>query len=172
MGTRTRFLVAENVLLWRQAPDDESIPDIALDVFHLKILCNGHYPILTGHPGSRRMNNLLRRQFYWLHNASEYVYVAECESRRRKRPLRKQKRWMQIFPTRAPLEFVAIDIFRTQTKKRQGYHFIFVRKDRCRKLARTKQCVTKSVPIMGTVFLGQGIVRNGISNTILTEDGP
>lgn len=55
VGTDARFMMNEHRQLRREATIDGSIHVIVPEVFDLAVLYKGHYPILAGHPGTRRI---------------------------------------------------------------------------------------------------------------------
>lgn len=67
---------------------------------------------MSGHPGGRRMNGTLKRDFYWPHIENDvYATVRICElCTRVKGTKHKHQSQLKLFPANGPLELVEMDI--------------------------------------------------------------
>ncbi len=72
-GLMTRFKRDDRRLLVRIALIDLSHQVVVPPVRRPRVLHLAHYPRLSGHPGTMRMYQTLRREFYWPSMALEVV---------------------------------------------------------------------------------------------------
>ncbi len=87
------------------------------------------------------MYETLRRGFYWPSMVADvYHTVRQCSSCARDRiALRKRATPLSLFPARAPLESVALDLLGRLPKSRNGNLHILVMVDRFPKLCRFQE---------------------------------
>ena len=81
----------------------------------------------------------LRRDFYWPGLALDCIKtVRNCVSCARNRvKLRKATKPMKLFPAKAPLEYVSVDILGPLLRTRRGMEYLLVITDRFSKIVRT-----------------------------------
>ena len=98
-----------------------------------------HHAKLSAYPGGRKLYTSLRRDFYWPSIAADaYGTVKNCVTYAKNRvTLRKNSKQKHLFPAKAPLEFVSIDILGDLITTSQGKRFLLVITDRFSKLVRT-----------------------------------
>lgn len=117
----------EGKLLCRRAFTEGAIHFTVSELYRRIFLYHRRCPTLAGHPGIRRIYDVLRKAYYWLHKASNVQeFVFKCGPCRRHRPLRKHQRWLQLLPQSVPLEFIAIAILGPLIKTKQGNRFVIV----------------------------------------------
>lgn len=136
-GSDSCSRIDENKLMCQNAPLDSSLQAIVQKALRQAVLYNGHHPITAVHPGTQRMYDNLRRQFYWSHMALDvYSYVGKYESCYKNRLLQTQQRRMHLFPSKGSLEFETNGMLRPLTRTRQENRFVVVIKDRYSRLTR------------------------------------
>lgn len=125
---------------------DSAIQILVQTSLRKRIPYHSHLLVLAGHPAQRRMNDSMRREFYWRHMAN-HVYntrglpcvacdVSNCSACARNSSRQRLKRRMQLFPAIGTLAFIAIDIQRPLPRTtKYNQHFI-VKTDRYTKLNR------------------------------------
>lgn len=104
-----------------------------------RILHLSHYAKVGTHPGGRKLHITHRRNFYWPAMADDcYAALRFCtECSKTRVILRKHSKKMKLFPARALLEFVAIDIIGPLLKTQRGNQFLLFITDLFSKLVRT-----------------------------------
>ena len=134
----------------------------------------GHYTPLSGHPGSRRMYDSLRRELYWPFMASDIAQsVKDCYSCAKTRgTYYAHQKYLQLFPPAGPLEFVAMDLLGPLPNSTRGNKHILVVTCRYSKLARTVAMDKIAAPQVAEAFLDCWIMPYGIPNAILSDNGP
>ena len=87
-----------------------------------RILYINHHAKLAGHPGGRKLYHNIRKDFYWPALAVDcYATVRRCPHCARNRiKLRQNATRLQLFPSKAPLSSVCIDILGEFIKTPRG----------------------------------------------------
>lgn len=110
--------MAEDGLICRKALNVDAIQAIVLERYRRTLFYPGHCPTLYGHPGLRRIYNVLKRSCYWPDMASDILESGfKCESCRRPKPSQEHQRWLSLFPLSIELELAANFILGPLTKK-------------------------------------------------------
>jgi hypothetical protein len=104
-----------------------------------RLLHLSHYPVVAGHPGSRRMQTTMIKKYYWpglsLDVATAVSQCHHCVQEASGR--RKRRQEVTLFPADGLLEFVSIDLLGPQPKTPRGNQFLLIMCDRFSKLVRT-----------------------------------
>ena len=140
-----RFLIDKEGILKRILPLDGSQQIVVPQFLQDRILINSHYPAVCGHPGGRRLNNILRRQYYWpTISFDTYRTVQEFPTCARDRlSLKKHANPLKLFPANCPLDSVSIDFYEPLPNSSAGNLYLLVITDRFSKLC-------KLVPVRST----------------------
>lgn len=105
-----------------------------------------HYPRLTKHPGESCTYDSMERENYWSKMASNvYATVRYCCKRDRNKPANKIWLPLQLFPSFAPIGFVAKGTFGPRPKEINVRQFVLVLTDRCSKVMRIVPVSKKTV---------------------------
>ncbi len=126
-GTRTaRFTVREDGVLVRIAPLHGSSQIVVPEALRRRVLQLNNEPAASGHAGGQRMYETLRRGFYWPSMVADVYYtVRQCSSCARDRiTLQQRTTPLTLFPARAPLESVALDLLGPLPKSLKGHLYI------------------------------------------------
>lgn len=109
-GRNTPFKLNEDGVLIRTATPFQQI--VIPESLRARVLNMMHTQVTSGHPGERRMYQTMRKIYYWPSMPVDvYAFVRSCTFCARERvKLRKHANPLVLFPARAPLEEVAIDI--------------------------------------------------------------
>ena len=104
-----------------------------------RVLYISHHAKLAAHPDGRKMYATLQRFLYWPSMAVDvYAVPRNCASCAKNRiSLRKHRNFLKLFPARASLEFVAIDILGELIKTPRGSCYMLVISEWFSKLVRT-----------------------------------
>ena len=126
-------------LICRRAKRDNAGQNILPKTLRRQALLLAHYPRLAGQPGGSRMYQTLRRTFYWPSMAHDaYHTVRHCFSCSREGiTLRKHATYLSLFPAKAPLEYVPIDILGPLPKTTDGHRYLLRITDRYSKMVLT-----------------------------------
>ena len=157
----------------RISPIDGAIQRLVPENLRQRILKMAHYPRLAGHPGSRRMYDTLRRDFYWPNMANDVAtLVRNCTSCAKVRGAKhSHQHFLKLFPAAGPLEYVAMDILGPLPKSAKGNQYILVITDRYTKLARAIPLATTTAPVVAEAFLDYWVYPYGMPNYLLTDNG-
>lgn len=97
---QTNLYIDRNGMLGRKQSIDACLQNFVPTRLRRAVLFNNHNPVPTGHPGSRRMNETMRRTYYWSNLANDvYWKVEECIGRRRNCLTCRYLRRLQHFST-------------------------------------------------------------------------
>ena len=121
-----------------------------------------HTPLVAGHPGGRRMYATLRHRYYWPHMAADaYEFVKKCDRCARERiSLRAHASKLKLFPAKAPLESVAIDIMGPLPISGRKNRYLLVIVDRYTKLVRTVPLASATAFSVAKAFCEQWATDN------------
>ena len=160
-------------LLTRLSPWDDHEQIFVPPSLRAKALALAHYPAVAGHPGSTRMYQSLRREFYWPNMALDtHECVRNCSRCAKERiNLKAHFQFLKLFPTSRPLEFVAIDILGPLTKTAQGNRFLLVMSDRYSKLAKSVPLASLSSYRVARAFCEHWIFAYGPPSYLLSDKG-
>lgn len=88
-------IVNEDGLLCRKSPTIEKLQIVVPERYKRTLVCHGRWPTPARHPGTRNMNDVLRRTNYWTHIASDlHEFMFKCESCRQHRSAQMHQRWL------------------------------------------------------------------------------
>ena len=123
-GVVLPFSHDENGLLVRAAFQSPQI--VVPQELKKRVLFLNHYPSLAGHPGGRKLYHRIRRHFYWPALAIDcYATVRNCpDCARNIIKLRKNVGSLKLFPAKAPLESVCIDILGELIRRPRGHRYL------------------------------------------------
>ena len=160
-------------LLTRLSPWDDREQIFVPPPLRAKVLALAHYPAVAGHPGSTRMYQTLRREFYWPNMASDtHECVRNCTRCAKERiSLRSHSQFLKLFPAARPLEFVALDILGPVTKNGQGNRFLLVISDRCSKLTKSVPLTSISAYRVASAFCEHWVFVYGPPSYLLSDNG-
>lgn len=162
----------EGELHYREEPANETIQFIVLERFGRGLNYHEQYPTLAGHRGTRKIYDVPRKTYYWLHMASDvHKLVLKWESSRHLRPPQKHKQWLQLISS-SELEFVTIKILGPLTKTNFENWFIVVMTDRYRTLTQTVPVPKTTAPHLPIGAFENWIVAYDKQKTIMTDYSP
>ena len=152
----------------------EAFPHIVIpQTLKPRVLYISHHSKLAPHPGGRKMYATLRRFLYCPSMAVDVYAVprngVSCAKNRIS--LRQHRNFLKLFPARAPLEFVAIDILGELIKTPRGNRYMLVISDRFSKLVRTvplKKVTSSEVP---KAFVHHWVFPYGALIWFLSDNG-
>ena len=86
---------------------------VILEALKKRLMIHQHQAVLAGHPGSRRMNNNLRRYVYWPRIVVDVCkHVEQCPACAKNRlSERKHTTVMKLFTADKPFSGLAMDLF-------------------------------------------------------------
>ena len=166
------FVVNDRGFLVRMV---ESNPQIVVPhSLQQRVLHLSHYVKLGAHPGGRKLYLTLRRDFYWPAMAFDcYAVSRSCtDCARNNVKLRRYSKNLSLFPARAPLEFIAIDILGELIKTARGNRFLLVITDRFSKLVRTVPLKRITARAVAQAFVTHWVFSYGPSVILLSDNGP
>jgi len=139
-----------------------------------KLLRLGHYSLLAGHPGSRRMYDTMRHEFYWPNMARDvYQVVLDCQSCAATQGTRhRHQKMMKLFQAKGPLEDIAMDLLGPLPRTRHGKQHVLVITDRYSKLTRTIALSKTTAPHVAQAFVDHWVMPYGIPASVLSDNGP
>ena len=139
----------------------------------LRVLYYGHYALLAGAPGGRKLYTTLRRDYYWPSLAIDcYRTVRNCaECARNRIKLRKNSSKMRLFPAKAPLESIAMDILGELIRTPRGNRYLLVMVDRYSKLVRTVPLKKITAYSVAHAFVHYWIFAYGVPIDVLSDNG-
>jgi hypothetical protein len=134
LGRQTR-----KELLYRVSDQDGNLKIVVPASFRERLLKLSHYPVTSGHPGSRKMYSTLSQKYYLTGLPLDVTrLVNTCHHfKQESTRLRKRKQGVTLFPASDPLDFVEIDLLVPLPKSPRGNQFLLVMCDRSSKLVRT-----------------------------------
>ena len=138
-----------------------------------RVLLIAHYTPIGGHPGGRKLYKTLRRKYYWPGLAIDcYRTVFDCpECARERITLQKRSKPLKLFPARAPLTDIAMDILGPLLKSKTHNKFLLVIVDRFTKLVRTTPLRKVSSYEVAKAFVNDWCFVYGPPQTVLTDNG-
>ena len=138
-----------------------------------RVLHLSHFSKLAGHPGGRRLYAFLKRNFYWPAMAVDcYAVSKNCVTCARNRVLlRRNSKPMRLFPSSAPLEFLAIDLLGELIRTPRGNRFLLVITDRFSKLVRTVPLSSISAESVAKAFVTHWVLIYGPPIWLLSDNG-
>lgn len=147
-------------LLVRLSRLDGALQVVVPPCLRARILYLGHDTALSGHPGSRRMYDTLRRTFYWPLLASDVAdTVRQCISCARTRgTYYSHQKYLRLFPANGPLEFLALDLLGPLPTSRRGNKHVLIITDRYSKLTRAVALNSTTAPQVAEAFLDAWIM--------------
>ena len=168
------YLKNEHGLFCRRAPSDGAIQIVLPVSLRERVLLLAHYPRIAGHPGGSRMYQTLRQTFYWPSMSMDvYDTVRQCTSCAKERiALRKHASYLSLFPAKAPLEYVAIDILGPlpyTTGKRNRYLLVIA--DRYSKLTKTVPLKNITAATVARAFVEHWVFHFGPPAKLLSDNG-
>ena len=139
-----------------------------------RVLRAAHYHKLSAHPGGRKLYQKLRMHFYWPSMAVDaYGVVRNCVTCARNRiKLRKYASALKLFPARAPLEQVAIDLLGELIQTPRGNRFLLVITDRYTKLTKVVPLKRITSETVSQAFVQHWVLNYGSPSYVLSDNGP
>ncbi len=119
---RTRFVDREDGVLVRVAPLDGAVQIVAPAALRHRVLQIKYEPAASARAGGLCKYETMRRGFYWPSIVADVYYtVRQCSSCARDRiALQKRTTPLTLFPARAPLYSVALDLLGLPPTPRRG----------------------------------------------------
>lgn len=138
-----------------------------------RVLHLAHYSQLSGHPGGTKLYLSLRRDFYWPTLAMDCHATAKlCATCARNRvKLWKKKKPLKLFPAKAPLEYVSIDILGELIRSKRGNRYLLVITDRFSKLVKTVPLKRITAPVIARAFIHHWVYYYGPPDNLLSDNG-
>lgn len=172
-GSSYCFIINENGLLCRNVSLKGLLQGIVPEALPWAKVYSGHHLITARYPGTQRIYDSLRRQFYWPHIASDvYSYVGKFESCRSHKLSQKHQRREAVLPAKWAFGFVVIDTLGTLAKTRQENRFVVVTTCQNSKLIRAIPTDKLTTSVLATMLLEHWIVPFGFFDPVLSQDGP
>ena len=175
VGRKTSiFFENEDGVLCRRNPREQDLIQIVLpSSLRHRVLRMAHYHPLAGHPGQTRLQQRLRRTYYWPQmTADAATTVRECESCAKNRiRLLKQSGAMRLFQALRPLEEIAVDILGPLPKSTEGHRFIFVIVDRFSKLTQAIPLPSIKAIDVSVALVNHWIFKYGPPKVLLSDNG-
>jgi len=168
------FYEGPDGLLRRRNPHAAGAAQIVLpESLRPRLLDMVHRHQLAGHPGQTRMYYAVRRTYYWPHMAADiYATVRNCAACARNRlKLRKRTNPLRLFPAKAPLEDLCIDILGPLVKTKGGNRFLLVVTDRFSKLTSVTPLARISADDVARAFVGDWVFKYGPPKTLISDNG-
>jgi hypothetical protein len=133
-----------------------------------------HMPPNMAHPGARRMQDNVSREFIWPTIRRDCArYVAECISCAAVKPsLNAKTRQLQLFPPSNPWEFVCADILGPLPTTIDGHRFLLILSDRFSKFTVAKPMKTCTANDVAETFVSDWVAIFGVPLILLTDNGP
>ena len=171
-GDRVAFVEDKNGILVRTTTRHPQI--VVPHALRVRVLHSSHFGKFSGHPGGRKLYARLRRHFYWPSMAVDaYGVVRKCATCARNRiKLRKHASALKLFPARAPLEQVAIDILGELIKTPRGNRFLLVMTDRYTKLTKAVALKRITADTIAQAFVTHWVFSYGAPSYVLSDNGP
>ncbi|CAN8075291.1 unnamed protein product [Agarophyton chilense] len=138
-----------------------------------RVLYLAHYAKLSGNPGGTKMFMTLRRDFYCPTLAMDcHATVKLCRTCAIDRvKLYKKRKKMTLFPAKAPLQFVSIDILGELIRSNQGYRYLLLITDRFSKLLRTVPLKRITALVKAQAFIKHWVYVYGPPEVLLSDNG-
>ena len=138
------------------------------------VLALAHLPRLAAHPGSSRMYQNLRRQFYWPSLAFDVrKFVETCPScaKQKLRPSKHRTTFMKLFPPKRAMEFVGIDLLGPLPVTEDGNRYLLIITDRFSKLTRAIPLKKETANDVAEAFFDHWVAVYGIPLILLSDNG-
>lgn len=137
------------------------------------VLHLSHRAKMAGHPGGRRLYQLLRRSFFWPDMSVDcYTIVQRCVScAGNSVNLRQNSKGTQLFPAAAPLEFMEIDILGKLLTTMCGNRFQLVTINWFSKLVKTVPLSNISASTVARAFMDSWVLFYGLPKLLLSHNG-
>lgn len=149
-------------------PDDRRIKAL--------ILAECHDAKMSGHLGSEKTIEQVKRRFYWPKMDAEVKqYVTSCDSCQRNKPSHQHAMGLlQPLPTpERPWQWISVDMITQLPKSRNGFDCIVVFVCRLTKMQHYVATVTAiSAPMLATIFLREVVRLHGLPEYILSDRDP
>lgn len=130
-----------------------------------------YHPPIAGHPGQRRIYDMLRHEIFWQQVAADAEHiVSEYQGCARNNPTYCHKQNRQHFPAAAPLEFIAMDILEPFSKTTQHNEYIHVIRDCYSQSKRAIPTSDTTFTHIGTLFFDYWLVLYRISTYFLADE--
>ena len=170
-GVKMPFAEDDNGLLVRTANSDHQI--VIPHSLKQRVLTLNHYPLLAGHPGGRKLYQRIKRHFYWPALAVDcYALVRNCtECAKNRIKLRKNVGPLKLFPAKAPLESVSIDILGELVRTQRGNRYILVVTDRFTKLVKAIPLKGVSAAEVAKAFVEHWVFNFGPPSELISDNG-
>ena len=169
-GVVLPFGFNEDGLLCRQVTHEQIVIPHSLKQ---RVLHINHYSRLAGHPGGRKLYQVIRKDMYWPALAIDcYATVRRCSTCAKNRmKLRQHVQQLQLFPASGPLESVAIDILGELIKTARGNQYLLVISDRFTKLTKTVPLKGQSAAEVAKAFVDHWVFNYGPPSDLLADNG-
>ncbi|GLI69983.1 hypothetical protein VaNZ11_014632, partial [Volvox africanus] len=145
------------------------------DALRYDILARFHEDPLAGHPGSKRLIDLVQRSFWWPRLAKDATnFVQTCSLCQRNKALSgKGHGLLQPLPVPdAPWESVSMDFVVALPKTEGGYDAVFVMVDRLTKMVHLAPCTSSCTAEQTARLFFDNVVRlHGIPKNVISDRG-
>ena len=172
-GTPTQYKEDERGLIVRIAPIDGAVQVFVPRELRQRVLFLAHHTPVAGHPGVTRQFYTMRQEFFWPAMAADIRSTSlNCHACAQERvKLRSHSAPMKLFPAKAPLEFVAIDILGPLPKASDGSRFLLVITDRFSKLTRAMPLGSITALKVARAFVHHWVLAYGAPAFLLSDNG-
>jgi len=168
------FSRERNGLLCRHSVHGRETQVVIPKALKQRLLRYQHQSVLAGHPGSRRMNDTLRRYVYWPSMVVDvYKHVEKCPACAKNRlSERRHTSPMKLFPALEPFSGHAMDNLGPLTTSRGGHKHVLVISDRFTKLTRAIPLRDATALTVSLAFIDTWVAAYGIPDFVLADNGP
>ena len=169
----SHYTINEEGLLVRESPLDRAKQIVVPQALQPRLMHLQHVPPIAGHVGGRRMYATMRQHFYWPLMASDtYNFVRQCDACAREQLATHRKASkLKLFPAKAPLESVAIDLLGPLPTTTRGHKYILVITCRYSKLTKTVPLRTITAYAVAKAFCEHWVFVYGPPVTLLSDNG-
>ena len=151
----------------------DAVPQVLVpETLKRRILHLSHHAKLAGHPGGAKLNRTLRRHFYWLPIDCHQTVRTCIECVKNRIRLRRNSKRMTLFPAKAPLEFISIDIMGELIRSKRDNFPPLVITERFSQLVRTIAMKTIRAKTIAKAFVEHWIFVYGTPIWVLSDNGP
>ena len=147
---------------------------VVLEALKQRLLRYPERSVLSGHPGSRRMCETLRRYVYWPTMVVDvYKHVEQCPACAKNRLCeRRHTSAMKLFPALGPFLGLGKDLLGPLTTCRGGHKHVLVMCDRFTKVTRAISLRDATALTVSSAFIKTWAAAYGIPDSVLSDNGP
>lgn len=132
-----------------------------------------HHSLMDGHPGQRRLYDVMKMELYGPHKADDVYYtVRDCRSIVHNRLHGKWQRQLKQFFPEGLLEWIGMDMLRPVPKANQGRRFMAVMTDRYNRFTKVIPTAKTNATEISRSVLEHLVTNYGSLSKLLTDSHP